>query len=230
MGSGIFSYLDIFSGTIPQGSDTAAEYQTLFNNSSTSAVTGTDVTAGSFVTGTTYTIKTPGDTTFTTIGAADNVAGTVFVATGQGSGTGIATEADTLADCLRMPSVREFPSIGTPSNIVNVPVYGQKTSSQIQGQSDAPTLEVTVNYVADDLTELYELIGSKSVFRFSMADSALTVSEVNGATISAGNTMFFFEGKVEAILVNPALTDSSTATITLSSQSDFQGPFTVDAT
>lgn len=51
------------------------------------------------------------------------------------------------ADIDRMPSVREFPSIGTPANIVNVPVYGQATSSQVQGQSDAPTLEITVNYV-----------------------------------------------------------------------------------
>src|SRR6056300_1083207 len=55
------------------------------------------------------------------------------------------------ADHVRMPSVREFPSVGTPANIVNVPVYGQATSSQVQGQADAPSLDVTVNYVAGDM-------------------------------------------------------------------------------
>ena len=35
----------------------------------------------------------------------------------------------------RIKNVREFPSMGTPPNIVNVPVYGSKTSQQIQGQS-----------------------------------------------------------------------------------------------
>jgi len=94
LGAGIFTYLDIFKGTIPANTDTVAECAALF-------VGGTP-------------------------GTAD-------------------------ADHVRMPSVREFPSIGTPANIVNVPVYGQKTSSQVQGQADAPTLEVTVNYNAGDM-------------------------------------------------------------------------------
>lgn len=47
----------------------------------------------------------------------------------------------------RVGSVREFPSIGTPANIVNVPVYGQRQSSTVQGQADAPSLELTVNFV-----------------------------------------------------------------------------------
>lgn len=32
---------------------------------------------------------------------------------------------------VRMKNVREFPSMGTPPNIVNVPVYGSKTSQQM---------------------------------------------------------------------------------------------------
>ena len=49
-----------------------------------------NVSAGSFVSGTTYTILTPGDTDFTAIGAANSASGTVFTATGVGSGTGTA--------------------------------------------------------------------------------------------------------------------------------------------
>ena len=55
-----------------------------------SAVTST-VVAGSFVTGTTYTIASIGTTNFTLIGAASNTVGIGFVATGPGTGTGTAT-------------------------------------------------------------------------------------------------------------------------------------------
>jgi len=50
----------------------------------------TDVTAGSFVVGNTYVIRTAGTTDFTLIGAADSNVGTIFTATGVGSGTGTA--------------------------------------------------------------------------------------------------------------------------------------------
>jgi len=52
------------------------------------------VTAGGFVPGTTYKIVTPGNTDFTAIGASSNAVGTVFVATGAGSGTGTAGDVD----------------------------------------------------------------------------------------------------------------------------------------
>jgi hypothetical protein len=130
----------------------------------------------------------------------------------------------------RIPSVREFPSIGTPANIVNVPVYGQSTSSQVQGQSDAPTLEVTVNYVPDDMDDFHALIGTQGAFRFMMCSQATTLAaSLDTATtaLTYGNTEFYFKGKIEAILVNPALTDATTATVTMSTQSDFFGPVTL---
>jgi hypothetical protein len=49
---------------------------------------GTTVPAGSFVVGITYVIKTTGTTDFTLIGAADSNPGTIFTATGAGTGTG----------------------------------------------------------------------------------------------------------------------------------------------
>ena len=39
----------------------------------------------------------------------------------------------TAGEYTRIKNVREFPAIGTPPNIVNVPVYGSSTSQQIQG-------------------------------------------------------------------------------------------------
>lgn len=49
------------------------------------------VNAGSFIVGTTYTILKVGDTNWISIGAASNTQGITFIATGIGSGTGVAT-------------------------------------------------------------------------------------------------------------------------------------------
>jgi len=48
------------------------------------------VNATALVAGQTYTIQTPGSTNFTLVGASANTAGTTFVATGAGTGTGTA--------------------------------------------------------------------------------------------------------------------------------------------
>jgi hypothetical protein len=71
------------------------------------------------------------------------------------------------------------------------------------------------------------LIGQECVFRFMMAASAVTQNEGAAATITPQNTEFYFVGKIEAILVNASLTDATTATVTLSTQSDFFGPATL---
>lgn len=137
--------------------------------------------------------------------------------------------ATTGTDHERMPSIREFPSIGTPANIVNVPVYGQSTSVQIQGQSDAPSQEVVVNYVADDMTDIHALVGQQVAMRYLMAASEVTVAAGLAATLAVNNTEFYFVGKIEAILVNPSLTDAVTANVTLSVQSTVVGPATLAA-
>ena len=49
---------------------------------------GANINVTSAITGNKYTIKTVGTTDFTLIGAADNNAGTAFIATGPGTGTG----------------------------------------------------------------------------------------------------------------------------------------------
>lgn len=66
-----------------------------FNITNSAALVGPTVVAGSFISGTTYTIATIGSTDFTLIGAASNTVGLNFVATGVGAGTGTATIATT---------------------------------------------------------------------------------------------------------------------------------------
>jgi hypothetical protein len=63
---------------------------TMTVNTSYFSVTANKDIAGSFLTGSTYTILSVGTTDFTAIGAASNTVGISFVATGAGEGTGTA--------------------------------------------------------------------------------------------------------------------------------------------
>ena len=157
------------------------------------------------------------------------------------------TSADTLAELVALfaddtafkeiKNVREFPQIGTPANIVNVPVYGSSTSQQIQGQADAPNLELTINYVPSewDPTTVGGLgakvgDGKQYAFQFSLLNSKPASLETNALGLGASaNSNFYFVGKLEALLVSPQLTDANQATLTLSVQSQFYGPATVNA-
>jgi hypothetical protein len=63
---------------------------TITNKTNWYRETTTNVNAGKFVIGNTYIIVSLGNTDFTRIGAAANLVGYMFVATGTGSGTGVA--------------------------------------------------------------------------------------------------------------------------------------------
>lgn len=63
--------------------------------------TAYNVTAGSFVVGKSYTIRTIGSTSFTAIGAVDNTVGVLFTATGVGSGTGVAIDMEASAAAMK---------------------------------------------------------------------------------------------------------------------------------
>ena len=147
-------------------------------------------------------------------------------------------DAPLAGNFVRVKNIREFPAMGTPPNVVNVPVYGQKSSQQIQGQSDAPSLEITLNYVPAEWA-VGSVLGGMAIdgklraFRFSLLNVAPTGSGATQyASTSAGlgtvgNSEYYWLGKVEAIQVNPQLTDANTATITFTIQSAFNGPFTI---
>jgi len=139
---------------------------------------------------------------------------------------------------VRIKNVREFPAMGTPPNVVNVPTYGRKTSQQIQGQSDAPSLEITVNYVPSewaDGTILGDMVGDgvQRVFRFTLLNSeptgtgATRFASTSEGVGTVGNSQYYWIGKLEALQVTPQLTDANTATVTLTIQSDFMGAYTI---
>lgn len=145
---------------------------------------------------------------------------------------------------VRIANIREFPSIGTPPNIVNVPVYGQKTSLQIQGQADAPSIELTVNYVGEEWKKeagcnLGMAVGDgvMRLFRFTLLNTEPTGAGVTKyASLKTGlgtagtlNSQYFFFGKIDSLLVNPQLTDATTATIAITMNSAVFGAFTSSA-
>jgi len=171
MTSGIYSYLDVYSGDVSaiSNTSTSTNYATLFSG----ATVGTDL--------------------------------------------------------FRMPSVREFPAIGNAANITNVPVFGQQQSAQVAGQSDAPSLDVTVNYIPGDMADIEALKGQEVAFRFMLAGDEVTEAEGNATTITQENTEWYWVGKIEAIQVTPSLTDSNTAVINITTTVDFVGPATVAA-
>lgn len=139
---------------------------------------------------------------------------------------------------VRIKNVREFPAMGNPPNIVSVPTFGQKSSQQIQGQSDAPNIEITVNYVASEWasgTILGDMVGDGNTysFRFALLNSEPTAStSAQFASTAPGlgtvaNTYWYWTGKIEAILVTPSLSDANQATVTLTIQSKLYGAYTV---
>ena len=145
--------------------------------------------------------------------------------------------AATAGEFRRIQNIREFPSMGTPPNVVNVPVYGQATSQQIQGQADAPSMEITVNLIGTDWQDaanyLGEMVGDgiPRVFRFALLNSDPASGGYASDTAGLGavqNSQYFWVGKIEAMQVNPQLTDANTATITITIQSEFFGAFTND--
>ena len=136
---------------------------------------------------------------------------------------------------IRVQNIREFPAMGIPANIVNVPRFGARTSSQVQGQADAPTTEITLNYVASDWAkgagnQLGNMVndGIVRAFRVTILNNQPTAYGSKAAELgTVPNTEFYFLGKVEAIVYNPQLTDANQATLTVSMLTELYGGFTV---
>jgi len=128
---------------------------------------------------------------------------------------------------LHVGDVREFPSLGTPANVVNVPVYGQATSSQVSGQSDAPSLEFTLNYVGIDHSalEILRKAATRICFRVRMSDVKMATS-TNTPIAFADEEFadFYFFGSIASFEITTGLTDAIQATMSLTVNGDFTGP------
>ena len=99
---------DVLIGTY-DNVPSSAQPPILNDASSISYEPGYTVTAGAFVVGTTYQIAFVGTTNFQAIGASNNIVGTIFVATGAGSGTGTAKLSTTVqAKLQETVSVTDF--------------------------------------------------------------------------------------------------------------------------
>lgn len=139
---------------------------------------------------------------------------------------------------IRLKNVREFPAMGTPPNVVKVPGYGSKTSQQVQGQADAPTMEIKLNFVPADWAStslLGAMVGDgvQRVFRFTLMNSESTGTGATKYASTAGgigtvaNSQYYWIGKIEAQQVTPSLTDANQATVTITVQSAFFGAYTI---
>jgi trimeric autotransporter adhesin len=78
------------NGYITLEANTTGNFNTA-NGSQSLYFSGKIITAGTFITGVSYTIITAGTTDFVALGAANNNVGTVFTTNGAGSGTGTAS-------------------------------------------------------------------------------------------------------------------------------------------
>jgi hypothetical protein len=177
-----------------------------------------------------YVTNTTNDTQFLALFATE---------IGNGLTDDLQVTVTTVGSFARLTNVRDFPAIGAPANIVKVPTYGQKVNKQVIGQKDLPTVEVTVNYVPKD----WEPVAGYGLFIGDLVTRAWRFSLLNGAPTAAagatqysslssglgtavgGNAVFYFLGRMEAIVVKPSLTDATTAVVTLSLQSDFYGAY-----
>jgi len=81
-----------FIGRAPRSVDTSRLSQIPANSVLGRETDGSPINITALVVGRTYTINDPGNSNFTTIGAADSNAGTIFVANGAGTGTGTVFE------------------------------------------------------------------------------------------------------------------------------------------
>jgi hypothetical protein len=141
---------------------------------------------------------------------------------------------------VRVTNVREFPEIGIPPNLVNVPVYGQATSQQVQAQSDMPSMEVTVNLVMADWSKDAGVIlgnavgdGSLYAFRFTLLNAEPTGTTATKWASTAGglgtvpNSQWYWAGSVDSFLVSPSLSDAGTGKVAFSVKTKLFGAYTI---
>jgi len=151
--------------------------------------TGATVTAGNFVTGTSYIIKSSGTTSFP--GAANNTVGTVFTATGAGTGTGTASVNEFTKAFKIDPSGRFGYSINYTSHTVQaflVDSYGvlTQTGSAVQACVGDPSSFPAWLTIDPTGRFLYVANGQQSIQAFSIDQTTGLLTAV-GSPITGGS-------------------------------------------
>jgi hypothetical protein len=165
-----------------------------------------NVSAGSFVIGTTYTILTPGDTDFTLIGAADSASGTVFTATGVGSGTGTAdivtVQADGTVDIGTVTGTAVTPYVTSVSGMefaenVDTSILSGKTvgitddvSAYTSDETYTVELEISPsthgNWKGTNGNHIKTITGTKTIVNAEI-QAAIVEPLADGPTLTAGS-------------------------------------------
>lgn len=119
--------------------------------------------------------------------------------TNTASTVGALQEWTAMANAKAFGRVREFPNLGIPANVVNVPQYGQATSSQISGQSDPPSMDFTFNYVPTQHAFINALRenNSRRLFRVRLANGeqiVATGTTTTGTNVSNGTDAIGTQG------------------------------------
>lgn len=145
---------------------------------SSTQASNTPVNAGSFVVGKTYSISFVGTTDFTLIGSPNNTLGTVFVASGVGTGTGTAK-----------PVV--VPVFKTTSGSSEVEVFFANHNFSV-GQifTISPTVAVTVGGVT--LSGAYTVYSVSSVNKFTIISTTLPSSTSNFVAMNGNEVASYF--------------------------------------
>lgn len=161
--------------------------------------TNEKVTAGNFVVGNPYTILFIGTTDFTLIGATSNTVGQTFIATGAGSGTGIANGFNsylftTAPAPITVPAVDPNPFAGVGQLIA----VGQATRD-IKSTAN----ETSFTLVGIDTSVLGWVLSNE--IKGSKIEAWHGFFDVNGALITTGGTgglYKFFTGFVNSFAIS----------------------------
>jgi len=168
-------------------------------------ITGTTVSAGSFVTGATYAILVVGTTSFTSIGASANTVGVVFTATGAGSGTGTATLIGTFSPTDTMASHAGWTEFTNYTGNRLTPTFtttngGQTTAGSNVVTAAGSSVTFTISGAGGSIGGCFLVLGTGAV---------ATKSDTNGTLYSAGA---FSSVKTTTSGDTVAVTYSTTAT------------------
>jgi hypothetical protein len=157
------------------------------------------VTAGSFVIGTTYKIRTAGTTNFTLVGASSSAVGTVFTATGVGTGTGTVNATVT------------YRFATTPSALTIAAVDSQPFSAlgslvkinDVQRDIKSTANETSITLVGIDTALLGWVLSNQ--IKGSLIEMWHGFFDTNGALITTGGTgglYKFFTGYINAFSIS----------------------------
>jgi len=114
----------------------------------------TQVSAGNFVVGETYTIVTSGTTDFISIGSANNTAGTIFTATAAGSGSGVASLGTN-----KLPQGLRLDENGLISGRVSFETMGFDTGTTTFDIEDLYTNQTTFERIYNFIVRVYSADG-----------------------------------------------------------------------